>query len=141
MSVTAPHAPSTGAERRIAPRFQPAYGTVFRTTPPDEDGRSAIWLVWNISSTGMSLLVADPPEAGTVVEGQLTMESGGGPGLVVSLRVVHVRPVETGDYCMGAQFTRPLEAEEMKPFLTPPPRGTKSKVEGMPSDWDLPKKG
>ena len=140
MSVSAPPAPSPNAERRIAPRFQPAYGTVYRTTPPDESGRSAIWLVWNISSTGMSLLVADPPKAGSEIVGELTMEAGG-QSLPMNLKVVHVRPVETGDYCLGAQFVRPLGTEEMRPFLTPPPRGNKGKAEGVTADWDLPKKG
>lgn len=89
------------------------------TPPDDEDGATVVWLVWNISETGMSLLVAEPPKPGTEVVGLLTTE-GGAPGLEIGVRVVHVRPVQTGDYCCGAQFTRSLSPEEMRPFLTPP---------------------
>jgi hypothetical protein len=69
----------------------------------------------------MSMLLADPLDRGGVVFGDLTTESGG-LALSISVRVVHVRSLTTGDYLLGAQFSRPLEPEEMKLFLTPPPR-------------------
>ena len=58
-------APTTTVERRLAARRQPAMGTIFR-----HDG-AVPGLVWNISTGGLSLLVADPPERGTTVRGAL----------------------------------------------------------------------
>src|SRR5580698_7423630 len=113
------HNATTGKDRRIAPRFQPAFGTIYRFKKPEND-HHAVGLVWNISQTGVSMLLADPPEKGGLVPGELTTESGG-PGLNIDLRVVHVRPLSTGDFLLGAQFSRPLDDEEMKLFLTPPP--------------------
>jgi hypothetical protein len=68
------------------------------------------------------MLLADPPAAGSRVAGELTTEVGGA-ALPVTLHVVHVRPVDTGDYLLGARFDRPLDPEEMQPFLasTQPP--------------------
>ena len=77
-------------------------------------------LVWNISQTGISMLLADPPERGGVVSGELISEMG--PGLPIALRIVHIRQVSTGDYLLGAQFNRKLEPEEIQSFLTPPPK-------------------
>ena len=67
------------------------------------------------------MLLADSMERGGVVFGELTTE-GGGLALSISLRVVHVRSLSTGDYLLGAQFSRPLEDDEMRLFLTPPIR-------------------
>jgi hypothetical protein len=106
-------------DRRVAPRFQPAFGTIYRFKKNDED-HLAVGLVWNISQTGVSMLLADPPERGGIVPGELTTETGG-PALTIAVRVVHVRPLTTGDYLLGAQFSRPLDPDEMKQFLTPPP--------------------
>jgi hypothetical protein len=108
----------SGIDRRVAPRFQPAFGTVCRF---DRD-HPRVGLVWNLSRTGVSMLLADPPEAGTKVVGELTAE-GSAIGLPVTLHVVHVRPVDTGDYLLGARFVDPLDPEQMRPFLasTQPP--------------------
>jgi hypothetical protein len=38
----------------------------------------------------------------------------------VTLQVVHVLPIRTGDYFLGAQFQRPLDVEEIRPFLAEP---------------------
>jgi hypothetical protein len=112
--------PTAGVDRRVAPRFQPAFGTTYQFK---EDGSDhvTVGLVWNISQTGVSMLLAEPPERGLVVPGELSTESGGS-GLTISLRIVHVRRVSTGDYLLGAQFSRPLNEEEMKQFMTPPPQ-------------------
>jgi hypothetical protein len=118
MATTSKHT-SPGEDRRVAPRFQPAFGTIYRYKKSDSEDH-AVGLVWNISQTGVSMLLADPPARGGIVPGELTTESGG-PGLSIDLRVVHVRPLSTGDYLLGAQFSRPLEDDEMKLFLTPPP--------------------
>ena len=117
-------------DRRVAPRFQPAFGTVCRFRPNDDETRPAVGLVWNISQTGISMLMADPPKRGTVIPGELGSESGG-PGLPITLRVMHVRALPTGDFFLGAQFGRPLANDEMRPFLAPPPRGAEN--EGLAS--------
>jgi hypothetical protein len=119
MTTTSQTEPAPGMDRRVAPRFQPAFGTVYRFNA-DGSENPVIGLVWNISQTGVSMLLADPPERGGVVSGDLSTETGG-PNLSIALRVVHIRTLSTGDYLLGAQFSRPLEAEEMKLFLTPPP--------------------
>jgi hypothetical protein len=104
---------SPATERRIAPRFQPTVGTICRFRD-----RQQVALVWNISRTGISMMIADPPPAGTVVAVELTTE-GGGRGLPVVLEVVHVRPADTGDYLLGGRFEQPLTPEQMQPFLAP----------------------
>jgi hypothetical protein len=111
-------------ERRVAKRFEPAYGTVYRLNDTNDA------LVWNISATGVSMFVANPPESGTTVSGALVLEAGD-TVLLAAVRIVHVRKVETGDYVVGAQFVRPLSRDELQPFLTPPPK----------DEWDVPKKG
>lgn len=128
MSADAPPTSATAVERRIAPRYRPAFGTVCRLAT----GRPVVGLVWNISRTGVSMLLASPPETGAEVAAELAAEDGGA-ALAVTLRVVHVRPVPTGDYLLGARFGRPLEDDELRPFLTPPP-------EAGPG-WEPPRKG
>ncbi|MBA4066862.1 MAG: PilZ domain-containing protein [Isosphaera sp.] len=103
------------ANRRAAPRFQPAFGTVYTFRRGDA---YAVGLVWNISVSGVSMLLADPPEPGEEVSGELTAGAADA-GLPVAVRVVHVRRVPTGDYFLGAKFARPLSPEELRPFLAP----------------------
>jgi hypothetical protein len=108
------------SNRRVAPRFQPAFGTICRipaNTPADS---AIVGLVWNISETGVSMLMGNPPKAGSEVPGELTAGSGE-KVLSVTLRVVHVRPIETGDFVLGAQFERPLNPEEIEMFKMPVP--------------------
>jgi hypothetical protein len=76
------------------------------------------------------MLVGDPPPAGAEVAATLTADGVVG-SLPVALRVVHVREVATGDYLLGARFTRPLAADEMAPYVTLP----------SPAGRELPKKG
>jgi len=38
----------------------------------------------------------------------------------VTLRVVHVRPIQTGDFVLGAQFDRRLNPDEVQLFVAPP---------------------
>ena len=104
-------------DRRAAPRFRPAHGTVCRFGHlPD----ARLGLVWDISTSGVSMLMTDPPAPGTFLAGELTGEDVA-VGLPVLLRAVHVRPASTGDFILGAQFVRPLTELELTPFLTPPP--------------------
>src|SRR5437899_802037 len=101
--------PSTLVERRNAARRQPAMGTVFR-----HDG-SAPGLVWNISTGGVSLLVANPPARGTTVHGALATADG--KTLAVAFTVTHVSQLRTGDYVIGGPFDHALAPEEIRPFV------------------------
>ena|SRR5688572_8152921 len=107
METTTP----TMIERRQAARRQPALGTVFRN-----DG-STPGLVWNISTGGMSLLVADPPERGTTMRGELATADG--KSQATAFVVTHVSQLRTGDYVIGGPFDRPLEPDELRPFVAP----------------------
>ncbi|HEY2784418.1 MAG TPA: PilZ domain-containing protein [Fimbriiglobus sp.] len=115
--------PPSPSDRRVAPRFRPAFGTLCRFDPVGGKGLSAVGLVCDISQTGVSMLIATPPDPGAVITGELALESGE-PHLSVVFRVIHVRPVSTGDYLLGAQFHRILDTEELRPFLIPPPKPT-----------------
>ncbi len=114
--MPAAHAqPATPPNRRAAPRRQATVGTVCRLTGgPERQARFA--LVWNISSSGVSMFLDEAPERGSVLTGELaTMDDTG--ALPVTLRVIHVRPIRTGDFFLGAQFQRPLAPDEMRPFV------------------------
>jgi PilZ domain len=102
-------APTAVVERRLAPRRQPAMGTVFRR------GGSTPGLVWNISTGGLSLLVADPPERGATVQG--TLATADGKTQPVAFVVTHVSQLRTGDYVIGGPFDRALEPDEIRPFV------------------------
>lgn len=112
-AAPAPAAPASSAERRIAHR-QPAVGTVCRLGNEDESTSRA--LVWNISASGVSMLVPKPMEPGSGVRGVLETIRGRSP-VSVDMHVVHVKRLETGDYWMGAHFDRPLTPAEMLPFV------------------------
>lgn len=105
MSVT-----STGTDLRRAARRQPTFGTVFRL------GNAAVGLVWNISTSGISMLLHESKNAGEMINGELA--TGDEMSILpVSIRVVHARPVQTGDFFVGAQFQTPLHADAIKPFI------------------------
>ena len=112
--MPAPVATDESSDRRIAPRRQPAMGTVCRLDA--DDGPSRIALVWNISVTGVSVLSPDPRPTGTVLTGYLE-QTEGDTMLRVSMRVVHAKRLDTGDYFLGAHFDRRLTEDEMKPFI------------------------
>ncbi len=105
-------------ERRIAPRLRPALGTVCRFDPFEEKAEPALGLVWNISLTGVSMLIGTAPKQDGILTGELALENGQ-PGLQVILRVIHVRPVPTGDFILGAAFLRALTQQELDAFLVP----------------------
>jgi hypothetical protein len=101
------------AERRVAPRRQPAMGALFRI---DTDGPPEIGLIWNISRSGVSMLRNDPPAAGDRLTGLLeTMTDA--HAMRVGLTVVHVKKLDTGDYFVGGHFDRPLTDEQLRPFV------------------------
>ncbi|AMV27899.1 hypothetical protein VT84_26080 [Gemmata sp. SH-PL17] len=107
--------PAPSSERRVAPRRQPAMGTVCRLDSPD-GGPSALALIWNISQSGISMLLNAPQPAGTLLAGYLeSMVSDA--MLRVSMKIVHVKPLDTGDFFIGAHFEHPLTPNDMKPFV------------------------
>ena len=111
MVAATPPAP----ERRQAPRRQPTLGTTCRlVSSAGED--LGIGLVWNISTSGISMLLHRRLEPGTPLSAELRTAAESG-GLPLTLVVAHVSPLITGDYVMGAQFVRPLGAEELRPFV------------------------
>lgn len=127
MSPTTAAEPS--ADRRIAPRVQPAFDTVFRfAASPEAD--PIIGLVWNISETGVSMLLTEPLPPDALVNGELTGERGG-PGLPVTVQVVHVVPMPSGDYFLGGRFDRPLSPDELQAFTLSP--GRRSRPPADPS--------
>jgi hypothetical protein len=105
----------TGTERRIAPRRQPAMGTVLRLDAAD--GGTELALVWNISRSGVSMLLHEPRPQGERLAGLLDSVTED-HCLPVRMRVIHVRELETGDYVLGAHFDRPLTEEELTPFVS-----------------------
>ena len=106
--------PETIAERRRATRRQPAHETVCRLTDADGD-QIACGLVWNVSITGISLLSDVKFEPGDRFDAELACQRGA--ALRVGLTVVHVSRMRTGDYIVGGQFSRPLDEEELRPFV------------------------
>jgi hypothetical protein len=102
------------AERRRAPRRQPALGTFLRLELSEGEGKR-LGLVWNISASGVSMLFNEEIKAGVMLRGDLVTELGA--ALPVVLRTVHVSKLQTGDYVLGCQFERPLSAEDMRPFV------------------------
>lgn len=103
------------AERRSAIRRQPAVNTICRFDAA-ESGPQALALVWNISATGISILVPEPKPPGLLLTGYLdTME--GDHMHPIAVRVIHCKLLETGDYALGARFENPLTEDELKPFV------------------------
>ena len=106
--------PPAFAERRRAAR-RPVQDTVGRLTVV-ADGELALGLVWDISATGISMLLDARVEPGTLARVVLTRARGA--ALSRWLRVVRLSRLGTGEYALGAQFIRPLDAAEMRPFVT-----------------------
>jgi hypothetical protein len=106
--------PETYAERRRAARRHPAHNTVCRLTTLD--GRVVgTGLVWNLSVTGVSMLLNVALQPGDFLDAEL--RNGRGDSLGLSLRVVHFTTLRTGDFILGAQFDRTLGEDELRPFV------------------------
>jgi hypothetical protein len=113
------------SERRRAPRRQPAIGTICRFTSGSAVG--GLGLVWNISTTGVSVLSSASCAAGVRVEGELqTLDDRS--TLPISFDVAHVKALETGDYVIAGPFPHSLSAAKLKPFVAAPARGKKTKA-------------
>lgn len=103
------------AERRITPRRRPTLGTVCYIDVGHKH-EPELGLVWNISSTGISMLVSESPRVGHALTGTLlTMD--GETARAISVRVAHVKKLDTGDYLVGGPFSAPLSADELQPFV------------------------
>lgn len=113
--MTAENAPIPQPERRAAPRRQPTVNTVCRFDA-ENGGPQSLALVWNISTTGISVLVPEPREAGTVLAGFLDTFDGDHMR-PIRIHVVHCKQLETGDYALGARFETPLSEAELEPFV------------------------
>jgi hypothetical protein len=106
--------PVTFAERRRAVRRRPTHNTVCRLT--DRQGRKvACGLVWNLSATGVSMLLNVALEPGTGLAAELT--NAAGETVYLGLSVVHLSRLRTGDFVLGGQFSRPLDEAELRPFV------------------------
>jgi hypothetical protein len=104
----------TFAERRRARRRRPAQGTVCHLT--DGAGNDiGCGLVWNLSTSGISMLLNVGLTPGTQVNAELSNASG--DAVEVGLKVVHLNPLRTGDYVIGGQFGRALDEDELRPFI------------------------
>ena len=107
--------PPTSPDRRRAARRRPARNTIGRLSGIADDQELARGLVWDVSTTGVSLLLTDRVEPGTLARAELTLA--GGPAVCRVLRVVRLSRLGTGEYALGAQFVRPLDEAELRPFL------------------------
>lgn len=107
---------TTLPERRGAPRRQPTQGTTCNLLTTNGE-TIAVALVWNISTSGVSMLLAVKLEPGKEIRGELC-PAHSESSLQVDLRVTHVSQIRTGDFFLGAQFQKPLTQEQLKPFLS-----------------------
>lgn len=101
-------------ERRAAPRSQPALGTVCRLQSHTGE-EFGLGLVWNISTSGLSMLLDRPVPAGTTLAANL-MACDGEMKVPRQMRVAHILGLRTGDYMVGCQFLEPLGSEEISWF-------------------------
>jgi hypothetical protein len=107
-------------ERRHAPRRQPAIGTVCRFGANGmPTAEMPLGLVWNISESGVSVLVHDASEPGAELEGELTTMDARA-ALPIAFRVSHVKLLETGDYLVAGPFRKPISADAIHPFVNVP---------------------
>ena len=105
----------SNSDRRRATRRQPTQGTTCRLATAAGE-KIGLGLVWNISTSGVSMLIAAPLQPGILVQGELTAGDGR-TMLGLSLKVAHLYALRTGDYFVGGQFERPLTPQDLRPFL------------------------
>jgi hypothetical protein len=107
---------SPTTDRRRERRFQTTFGTVCHLHRGGREYGSG--LVWDISATGVGLLVPFAPKKGSAFNVTLATEDGGA-SLTLPIRVAHVRQLSTGDYFVGGEFARTLTPDEIEAFITP----------------------
>jgi len=106
--------PVTFAERRRAVRRRPAHNTVCRLRNMD-GSEVGCGLVWNLSTTGISMLLNVPLEPGTLLGAE--MRNAIGDIVRVGVSVVHLSRLRTGDYVLGGQFSEPLDEDDLSLFV------------------------
>src|SRR5262245_39067704 len=112
------------SERRRAPRRQPAIGTICQFTP--SSAVTGLGLVWNISTSGVSVLANKSCDAGIRLEARLkTLDERA--TLPISFDVAHVKALETGDYVIAGPFPKLVAAAKIKPFISTPPKARRTK--------------
>jgi hypothetical protein len=106
-------------ERRRAPRRQPAIGTICQFMSGSQV--NGLGLVWNISTSGVSVLANRPCEAGIRLEAELkTLDEQA--TLPISFHVAHVKELETGDFVLAGPFPKLIAASKIRPFISMPPK-------------------
>jgi hypothetical protein len=107
------------SERRRAPRRQPALGTICQFAPTS--ALQGLGLVWNISTSGVSVLANRPCAAGVRLDAELrTLDERA--TLPITFDVAHVKELGTGDYVIAGPFPKILAAAQIKPFISMPAR-------------------
>jgi ribosomal protein L32 len=101
-------------ERRRHPRRQAALGTVCRFG--DDSALGELGLVWNLSTSGVSVLAHRACAAGARVQGMLTTIDAA-VTLPVAFEVAHVKELGTGDFVVAGPFLHKLAAAKLKPFI------------------------
>jgi hypothetical protein len=104
----------TFAERRRAARRLAAHSTVCRLIDADGD-EVGCGLVWNLSTSGVSMLLHLRVEPGTQLAAELS--NAAGDTVRVGLGVIHLSRLRTGDFVLGGQFSRTLDESELRPFV------------------------
>ena len=125
--MIAPRTAPPSGDRRRARRRQPTVGTICQLLATSEANYEG--LVWNISTTGVSMLIHQRLEPGTTIPIELSTADLSSI-LQVTLRVAHVTRLRTGDYFLGGQFLRTVTPQEFEPFLM---RSHRSGSGGKPS--------
>lgn len=107
-------------ERRFSPRFEPAIETFCRVAPQGSYRDPVLAAVWNISSTGLCMMTGTRMAVGEDLAATLEIEA----GEVLSelrFRVVHVTPLSSGEYLVGARFAAELSIDVVDRLVTAPP--------------------
>lgn len=98
------------SDRRASVRYVPTSSTSCYT----ESGGEGV--LWDISTTGLSMLVDTPPLLGITLTVEVTSLW---RVLTVRAQVAHVKQVVAGDYFVGMEFASPLALDEFEAFVTP----------------------
>ena len=102
--------PAPTTDRRYSDRFLPTATTFCRTSSGGEG------VVWNVSATGLGMLIGFPPEPGQTLALEL---SNCAESLFLAAKAVHVRQLEGGGFFVGLRFACPLDRHQMEPFVRP----------------------
>jgi hypothetical protein len=81
------------------------------------DGETMVAVVQNISGRGIGLVCPRTCAVGSELRLRM-LNAAATSDLDVTLRVVRCEPEISGGHYVGCEFTRTLEPEELRPFLT-----------------------